>query len=410
MRVTLEAARSWWTRKQGLAAPQEGPLEDVVARTGWLRTLGGADVYLALRARVPGTPRKDLDAACEAHRLQVLPAVRSCIYLVPRAHAALALRQAESTWRPRTERELEKAGARWTEVEATARAVHDTLAAGPLTTDALRRALPGGAVRSLGEAGKKVGISSTLPPALRALELQGLVERTLEGGRLDTERYLWRRSKESAFAGASLPAEGVDLVARLLTIFLSQTGPVTLRHFAEWAGVSLTDARKALGRVPARAMAVEGYADDALILEDEAAATASVPPVSGPVLLAFEDNLLTAHGGPGVHVPQGHGARPVDIWGMGSARPLDKARHVAQRTLLVDGKLAGFWEYDPDAREVVVAPFDPLPAKVRKRLDALATETARFLGEEVGHARSFSLDTDEQVRERARALRKAAGR
>jgi len=54
-------------------------------------------------------------------------------------------------------------------------------------------------VRSLGEKGKKLGLSSTLPPALRTLEFEGRIERTLEGGRLDSERYLWRLPARERF-------------------------------------------------------------------------------------------------------------------------------------------------------------------------------------------------------------------
>ena len=43
------------------------------------------------------------------------------------------------------------------------------LADGPIATTRMRKGLPECVVRSLGPAGKRVGLSSTLPPALRAL-------------------------------------------------------------------------------------------------------------------------------------------------------------------------------------------------------------------------------------------------
>jgi hypothetical protein len=44
---------------------------------------------------------------------------------------------------------------------------------------------------------------------LRLLELAGKIERMLDGGRLDTERYLWRRT------AGKLPAPARDREARL---------------------------------------------------------------------------------------------------------------------------------------------------------------------------------------------------
>lgn len=61
--LRLAQARAHWVRCQGLDAPVGGPIEEVVARTGWVRTLGGVDVYLATFARVPGMTQADLERA-----------------------------------------------------------------------------------------------------------------------------------------------------------------------------------------------------------------------------------------------------------------------------------------------------------------------------------------------------------
>src|SRR5262249_6712322 len=151
------------------------------------RTLGGVDVYFALRARLAGLHRAEVDGAVEERRTQVLPAARGCMYLVPKSAAALCLRVADHLSRKRNEKEAEKAGLRPGEVDEVAEAVHQVLAArGALSTAGIRSALPAGVLRSLGDAGKKVGLSSALGPALRVLEFAGRVERALEGGRLDS--------------------------------------------------------------------------------------------------------------------------------------------------------------------------------------------------------------------------------
>jgi hypothetical protein len=408
LRVPLTRARAHWWRLQGLASPASAPIAEVIAKTGWLRTLGGVEVYLAARARKPKCGRAELDAASEALDVQVVPAVRSCIYLLPRVHVPLALRFADALWRKRTERDLERAGSSWKEVAEVADAVRGALDR-PLNTDGLRKALPAGSVRSLGDRGKKVGLSSPLPVALRDLEFSGEVERTLEGGRLDTERYLWRRPKKNPVKGAKLTSTEAELAASIAEIFFSQMGATTTRHFAEWAGLSLTDAKAALAGLPLTPVAVDGYAEDAFVLTSQASDLQKAEADSGKVtLLAFEDNYTTVHGGPALFTEAAHHGMRVESWGMGQATTLGAAKHLSNRGVLAGDRLVGFWEFDPEVGEIVVALLDKVPAATRSKIDAACDALARFLKDELGHARSFTLDTDEMLRKRAQGLRTLA--
>ena len=407
--IPLARARAHWHARSGLATPLSGDPDEVIARTGWVRTLGGADVYLAARARVPGLSRRALDGLVEQSRLRVIPAVRGCIYLVPAAHAPLALAVAEAAWRPRAEREVEKAGATWQEVEEVARAVTSVLARGPATPDQLRKGLAPGAVRSLGERGKKIGMSSVMPTALRDLELRGVVERTLEGGRLDTERYVWRAaSADAGWSAPHVPDDAVDRWAELARIFVGHAGPARLEDFAGWAGLPLRDARAGLERARLAPVAVEGFGDAFVVEEDVAALERPAEPSARVAMLSFEDGFLVAHGGPRWVVDPGHWWTPIRIWGGSGRGTLGDAAHVQTRTFTVGDQLAGIWEMDPDAREVLWAPFATVPREERAEIDRLASETAAFLREEIGHARSFSLDTDAEVRERAAEVARMA--
>jgi hypothetical protein len=407
VKISLERARAFWHRKQGLAEPGKGNLEDFLAATSWPRTLGGVDVYLAMRARMPGMRRQEMDEAVAQSRLQVIPAVRGCIYVVPRPQVPLVLRIAEDQARKRMEREMEKVGVAMSELADVGEAVLEALRKGPLTTDALRKALPEGVVRSLGEKGKKVGISSTLPPALRHLEFEGKVERTLENGRLDTERYLWRIPAKNPFTGAKVPADAAERNARLAEIFVGQAGPVSVVDFAAWSALSQRDARAAFEKLPVVPVAVEGYADEAFVMEkDLAELKEPAPPCTSVSMLSFEDNYLTFHGGPGLLTDPKHHKRKVSKWGNTKGSTLGDVKHLSSRAVLDADRLVGFWEFDPSSGKVVFATFDPLPPKRKKAVQELAEDVATFLKEDLGHARSFSLDTMEQVQERAELLKK----
>lgn len=404
--IDLARARAHWHQRQGLAAPAEGSIGEVIAATGWLRTLGGVDVYLAARARKPGLTRAALDAAKDAQQVQVSPAVRGCIYLVPRGHVALALRLAEEQHRKRIERDLEKAGTSLREVTERGEAVLGTLRAkGPLMTDALRRTLPDGAVRSLGEQGKKAGVSSTLSPSLRELEFAGKVERTLDGGRLDTERYLWRAARKSPFIGAKVPDTAEARHVAVAELFFAWVGPATVKDFAEWTGLAQRDAKVAIEKAALVPIAVTGYAADAfapasdlpLLKEPQA-------PSKAVRLLAFEDNFLVLHGGLRHLTDAKHHGRSLAPWGPSKTTTIGEAKHISSRAIVTGDGMVGLWEYDPDARKVVTVTFDALDASQQKELAALGEETAAFLGNEIGHAKSFSLDTDDDVRARVKAL------
>ena len=164
--LTLAQTRSWWWQQQGLATPPPGPLIEKLDSTGWLRTLGGADVYLAARARAPGMKRAELDALVEAGDLRVVPAARGCIYLVRASVVCDLMAFNAEAWRRDHEKQLAKVGSSLAKHEALAKPVFAALAT-PRTTDALRKALPAGSIPSFGEAGKKIGLSSPLPLVLR---------------------------------------------------------------------------------------------------------------------------------------------------------------------------------------------------------------------------------------------------
>jgi hypothetical protein len=262
--------------------------------------------------------------------------------------------------------------------------------------------MPPGVVRSLGDKGKKIGMSSPLPSALRHLEFEGKIERTLEGGRLDSERYEWRLTKENPFAGAELPPNPIERAAAVAQEFFRTVGPATSKDFAAWSGFSQRDARAAMELVPLAPVAVDGYADDTFVLEEDLPLLREPFPVAASLsLLSFEDNFVTAHGGTRLLTDPKHHGRTIAAWGQSKDVTLGDARHMSMRPLIRGDRLGGLWEYDPDTGKVVFGTFDPLPAKSRRTVEALAEDTARFLRDEIGHAKSFTLDTTGALRERA---------
>lgn len=406
--VDVTRARGHWLRTQGLARPAPIDPAVAIARTGWLRTIGGVDVYLALRSRIAGLTRVQVDAAVARGSLRVGPAVRGCIYLVPEADLPLALRTAELLSARRTARDLEKVGVEQAELDAVGEAVLEAVESGPLTTRRIAGALPEGAVRSLGDIGKKVGLTTTLPSALRALEFAGRLERLPVDDRLDHERYVWQRPE----VAPDLEGQPRDLkgIARpLAERFFRFAGPATLAEFCKWSGLNKGQAKAGIAAAELAPVRIEGYADEAWI-DPEAldALTAAEPVDSGVRLLNFADNYLSLRSTPSAFVDPAHTGRTANSWGRG-VKPIGESQYLHTRALLHGDRLAGSWEWDPDAEAVAAVPFAPLPADDAERLEAAAAELTRFLSEEMGHARSTSIDSDGKLRERAALVRAQAG-
>ena len=406
-RLTRAEARAAMTAAQGLTSRSDRSPESVAAEHGCLRTLGGVDAYLALHDRAPGLRRAVIDAAVAEHRLQVVPAMRGCIYLVPRDEVPWALRLADQMSRRRNEREQEKAGIAAGELETLGGTVVETLRRqGALSPSGLRSALPDGAVRSLGDAGKKLGLSSTLPPALRELELAGAIERALEGGRLDSERYVWRATEENPFAGVDGLDDPAAVHRHFAARFFAWAGLATVDAFGAWAGLGKRDSRAAVDGLGLVEVTVEDEGD---YLATEAALAASGAGGGGggggTGLLPFIDNLVHLQNGPAVFVDPEHRDVPVPVWGRGQRTTLGDARHMSFRSLVADDRIAGFWEYDPDAAAVVAGCFAAPSPAARRALEERGAALARFLRDELGHGRSFSLDTDDHLRRRCGELR-----
>jgi len=369
MNSSICAARA---TAQGLTAPNAAAsLVDIVEKHGWLRTLGGAEPYLAFAARRPGTTPEQVHAAVLAGDLAVTPAVRGCMYLVSRAHVPLALRLARQLDRSTLIRNLGKAGSSPEEVEAVGAAIVEILQT-PLETREVAANLPQGVNRALGDAGKKVGLSSLVPPALRFLEWAGRVGRIPLGGRLDHERYTWVRTQRDL---GDDPFEG-DVHA-IADLYRRWAGYGTATGLAGWSGLT----KKLLAGV---------WSDDPTPADSR--------PEGRVVAIGGLDNLVGLHENAAFHVPETVADRPAEVFGFGSGT-LARANQLFERLVTEDGRIVGVWAWDPDLSRVIGVPFastagfDEALAEAQKVLAAL------------GHGRAMSLDNPASLRRRLALVR-----
>ncbi|MFB7666543.1 DNA glycosylase AlkZ-like family protein [Kitasatospora sp. NPDC056138] len=382
--------RAWWAHRQWLDGAHRGasPAE-VLTATGWARSVGGAAPYLGLFARA-GLDRETVDAAVADLQVHELPAARGCTYVLPAADYALGLAVGAAA----PEGELATAerhlGVRRDEIEKLCLRISRVLAGSePLNPAAIREGT-GDAVRSLGEAGKKRGLSTTLPLALGLMQARGLIRRVPVNGRLDQQRY--------GYVAWDQPVRGS--ATELARRYFSWAGPASLKNFRWFSGFPAATAKQAVA-----ALDLSTVPGTDLLIDRELAdefAEFTVPAAPGYALLAGIDGLHLLHRALPRLIDPADADRPVP--GAKAGRSFGSEAGPQTHIVVDRGRIIGFWEYDTEQREIVHQLFVPADAELR---DTIA-RTEAFVREQLGDARGFSLDSPKSRAPKIAAIRSAA--
>lgn len=384
--------RGWWFHQQGLDGSLRGarPAE-VLERAGWARSVGGANPYLTLFARAR-TAREAADAAAAKLDIHELPAARGCTYVLPARDYAVGLKVGEEA-AAAPMKVATKLGVTEKEIEKLERAVLDVLAKGDaLDPDAIREAT-GKASRNLGEEGKKKGVTTTLPLALGRLQARGEIRRVPVNGRLDQQRYKYARWSPSPLAkyGKSLGEAYTELARR----YFRWVGPATLAEFQWFSALGVKAAKEVVA--PLGLVAV----DDRLLLPDDVAAFNDFEPPDEPcyALVSSLDAIAAARRNIVTLLDPRDNSRSVIV--ETSEKAVGGLSDLPSHAILDRGRIVGLWEFDADASRIAWGTFG---VKKTKQLTAAVEEMEVFVREELGDARSFSLDTPKSRAKRVAAV------
>lgn len=349
---------------------------------------------MALFARA-GLSRAAVDADVAKLAIHELPSARGCTYVIPACDYALALRAGLGKGDAAAIATAKKyLGVTDAEIERLCEAIVGALSKGPLDPRALKEAT-GSAVRHLGDLGKKKGVTTTLSLGLGKLQSMGEIRRVPTNGRLDQQRYayaLWRPSPARAMTDAEV---AVELARR----FFRWIGPATLANFSAWSALTVSATKAAaaeLGLVPL------AEADPRVIFPDDLAALRDFRPPSAPrfALVGSIDNISHLRRDvAGLLAGEDADLQVQGEKGQQSAGSLSDLPHHA---ILDRGRLVGLWDFDVASNSIVAATF-------RRASTELAAEIARteaFVRDDLGDARSFSLDSPESREARIGSLRK----
>ncbi|WP_158885822.1 DNA glycosylase AlkZ-like family protein [Amycolatopsis anabasis] len=394
--VSLEKLRAWWAHRQGLDGSLDGASpHDVLARTGWARSVGGCGPYLGLFARA-GLDREAVDKAVANLEVHELPSARGCTYVVPRQDFALGLAAGSGAPDGEIAAAAKHLGVTREEIDRLSDRIVAALdsAGEPLDPAGIKRAV-GEAVRNLGEAGKKRGLTTTLPLALGLLQARGRIRRVPVNGRLDQQRFGYVPWSPSPLTDAE-PDRGAAH-AELARRYFGWAGPASLKHFRWFSGLTAAAAKQAVEPLDLRP--IEGT--ELLLPPDQVAAFEkfTVPRAACYALVAWIDGIHLLHRDPGRLLDPGDAARQSPAAKPG--RTLGDESDPPCSIIVDRGRVVGLWEYDPDTEEIVYQAFvTPTPA-LRKAVSA----TRNYVRDQLGDARMSSLDSPKSRAPRIAALR-----
>jgi hypothetical protein len=396
MAQTPEKLRAWYAHRQGLdgSLASAHPAE-VLARTGWARSVGGVGPYLTLHARA-GVSREAADKAVEKLEIHELPAARNCTYVVPAGDFALALTVGVGFLGAEMRTAL-KLGVTEKEIGKLCDAVVKALSKGALEPDQIRENV-GSASRSLGEEGKKKGMTTTLPLALGRLQAMGEIRRISLNGRLDQQRYkysLWRPNPLAKFKMNEDQA-----MTELARRYFSWIGPATVAEFQWFSGLGVKAAKSAMEPLK---LATIAPGDERLLLPElrDKLEKYSVPKDPQYVLVSSLDGISLLRRDLTGLLDSTDYTRELFL--EKDTRPAGTLHDLPSHAILDRGRLAGLWEYDTATESIAWMPF----IKRNKELEKAVARTEEYVRTELSDARSFSLDTPKSRAPRIAFLRKA---
>jgi hypothetical protein len=252
----------------------------------------------------------------------------------------------------------------------------------------------GDRVRNLGEAGRTRGQTTTLPAALGLLQAAGEIRRVPVTGRIDQQRYAYVRwmPPRSDYSDAEARAE-------LARLYFYWTSPASLAQFRWFSAFSVAHAKAAIADLELVDM-VEGLlALPSLAREYESYRPPATPRYS---LLAGIDALILLRRAVASLIDAADTDRPVP----GETLQVGGLSDLPDHAIVDRGRLVGLWQYDVDTAEVVTWLFGN--ARPDKALREAIERTRAYVRDDLGDARSFSLDSPKSRAPRIAALRAAA--
>jgi len=349
------ALRVQRTRSQLLAGRRLSPIE-VVTTMGAIQAQNRGAALSAIGVRSPGSTIDEVEAAFDSGAIVRSWTMRGTLHVVPADDLGWMLSLTADRMRTAIARETRQLGISESDYDRGAEVIAQHVAEhGPATRSDAVAALDRAGIGGEGERAYRY---------IRGAALRRLVA----WGPMRARQPLL----VAAPGGPELERD--DALARFITAYLRGHGPATVRDFAWWAGLTLTDARTARAAAGA-ALETFGSDDDAMLIAADApgadsGATSSGGDRPGVRVVPAWDEYVLGYRDRGRVLPDRFAPR-VSPSGNGVFLP----------TILSEGSVVGTWAQSIDRAglHAEADPFERLSASERRGFENAVAELAHFL-------------------------------
>jgi hypothetical protein len=349
-----------------------------------MHSAGGAGPYIALRARLPRLRREDVDhLVFDRRELVEAITVRSATMLVPHADRGLALQAGRRAFRQRVGKLWDRCDVTDRELDLLGRQILTRLEESPATAEQLRASAAPDHIRDLGDEGKKLGEPSTFSLALKRLQLEGLVLRSPLDKRLDGNRFAYRRS-EAPPSRTDLAEPELD--RELAQRFVQWAGPATVDEVAFWTGAGVRRCRTVLEDAALTSVSIAETGDRCFVAPETL--ERSSRPAAGVLFLPFRDNYLSFRRRQSLLTDLDAESIPVLDW-MNRPTTLARSDSLHHSAILVDGRLAGIWEFDGEEQRIACRLFGK---GHKEAVRDAAANMESFVADDLGDFRYYAFD------------------
>ena len=378
----MDKIRAYLAHRQGLLALSTKSNREVLSDVGWVRSVGGHNIYIALHSR-NGSNKAQTDQDAKNHQIYEFASARGCTYFLPSDDFQVGIKAGQGfndASAIRTART--KLGFTDEDLIKLKSGIVNSLKNGALDTGGIKKEL-GDLVVNFGEVGKKLGQTTSLSLGLLSLQAEAQIRRVPKGWTLEAQSYEYELFQDAPIVDDSYSKD--QCYADLAQKYWNWIGIASLAHFQWFSGLGVGAAKKAtdgLNLVP-----VEGT--DLLIHADNEADFRNFEVPKKPIyrlITALDSLFLLRREVESLFDPK-------DLAGTGENEKrgggLVASNDLRNHAIVDRGRIVGLWEYETSSQSLVTALFVPM----NEELESEIRRTEAFIRDELGDCRSFSLDS-----------------
>lgn len=378
----IAKVRAFLSHRQGLLELSDKSNREVLHKTGWVRSVGGHNVYLTLFSR-NGSSKQQTEADAKAHQIYEFASARGCTYFLPQDDFQTGIKAGQGFNDASAIRTAKnKLGFTDENLAELKAGIVEALKVGPLDTNGIKKSL-GDLIINFGEAGKKVGQTTSLSLGLLSLQAEAQIRRIPSEWKLESQAYSYELFPDAPAVGDSYSKE--EAYSDLAERYWNWIGLANLAHFQWFSGLGVGASKSAVESLGL----VEVPGTDLLALPEVLDEFESFQTPSQPTyrLISNLDGLFLHRRDIQSLIDPADQVREVP--GEKGAGSLLKAQDLHNHAIVDRGRIIGLWEYEVSSKSIVYALFVPTN-------DALESEIKRvesFIRDELGDFRCFSLDS-----------------